>query len=98
MPIRATSIPAFSAMIKNLVMHRLAKKIVHWLFVAVIVLYSVTGYGITQYRIVEPATLGLLTKPWAFIIHNGLVIPFVVLLALHIYQMVSRRRQDGGKT
>jgi dolichol kinase len=77
----------------NVLFHRLARKIVHWLFVAVIVLYGVTGYGITHYQIVEPATLGLLSKPWAFRIHDNLVIPFVVLLALHIYQMIGRRSQ-----
>lgn len=78
-------------MINNFVLHRLTKKVVHWLFVALILLYGITGYGITQYRIVEPATLGLLTKPLAFKIHDNLLIPLLVLLALHIYQMVSRR-------
>jgi dolichol kinase len=72
-------------------LHRLARKTVHWLFVAVIVLYGITGYGISHYQIVEPATMGLLSKPWAFRIHDNLMIPFVVLLALHIYQIVSRR-------
>lgn len=80
--------------IDKIILHRLARKIVHWLFVAVIVLYGITGYGITQYRVVEPATLGLLTKPWAFKLHDSLVIPFVVLLAVHIYQMLGRRRQQ----
>jgi cytochrome b subunit of formate dehydrogenase len=78
---------------KNVILHRMARKTVHWLFVAVIVLYGITGYGITQYRIVEPATLGLLTKPWAFKIHDALVIPFLVLLALHIYQMVASKNR-----
>lgn len=85
-------------MIRSVMLNRLARKIVHWLFVAVVVLYGITGYGITQYRIVEPATLGLLTKPWAFRLHDSLVIPFVVLLALHIYQMVCGRGQDNVKT
>lgn len=75
----------------NFILHRLTKKIVHWLFVAVIVLYGITGYGITQYRIVEQVTLGLLTKPLAFKIHDNLLIPFLVLLALHIYQMISSK-------
>ncbi len=77
----------------NVLFHRLARKIVHWLFVVVIALYGVTGYGITHYQVVEQATLGLLSKPWAFRIHDNLMIPFVVLLALHIYQMVGRRNQ-----
>ena len=78
-------------MINDFVLHRLIRKVVHWLFVAVIILYGITGYGITQYRIVEPATLGLLTKTLAFKIHDNLLIPLLALLALHIYQMVSRR-------
>jgi dolichol kinase len=75
----------------NVFLHRLARKIVHWLFVAIIVLYGITGYGISHYQIVESVTLGLLSKPWAFRIHDNLMIPFVVLLALHIYQMVKKR-------
>lgn len=75
----------------NFILHRLTKKIVHWLFVAIIVLYGISGYGITQYRIVEQVTLGLLTKPLAFKIHDNLLIPFLILLALHIYQMLSRK-------
>ena len=61
-------------MINDFVLHRLTSKVVHWLFVAVIILYGITGYGITQYRIVEPATLGLLTKTLAFKIHDNLLI------------------------
>jgi dolichol kinase len=72
---------------------RLARKIVHWLFVAVLMLYGVTGLGITNYRIVEPATLGLLSKPLAFMIHDNLLVPFLILLALHIWQMLGRNRQ-----
>ncbi len=78
-------------MINDFILHRLTKKTVHWLFVAVILLYGITGYGITQYRVVEPATLGLLTKSLAFKIHDNLLIPLLVILALHIYQMVMRR-------
>ena len=78
-------------MINDFILHRLTKKTVHWLFVAVILLYGITGYGITQYRIVESVTLGLLTKSLAFKIHDNLLIPLLVVLALHIYQMVRRR-------
>jgi dolichol kinase len=77
----------------NVLLHRFARKTVHWLLVTVILLYIVTGYGITHYQIVEPATLGLLGKLWAFKIHDNLMIPFVVLLALHIYQIAVRRSQ-----
>ena len=78
-------------MINDFLLNRLARKVTHWLFVVVMLLYGITGYGITQYRIVEPATLGLLTKPLAFKIHDNLWIPLLILLALHIYQLVRKR-------
>lgn len=71
---------------KNILRQNLAKQLVHWLLLAVVVVYFITGFGITEYRIVEPLTFGLLTKPLAFKIHNNLWIPFVVLLVMHIYQ------------
>ena len=71
---------------KNVLKQNLAKRVVHWLLLAAIVLYLVTGFGIAEYRVVESLTFGLLTKPLAFKIHNNLLIPFLVLLILHIYQ------------
>ena len=71
---------------KNVMTQQLAKRIVQWLLAIVIIAYIITGFGITEYRIVESLTLGLLTKPLAFKIHNNLWIPFVALLILHIYQ------------
>lgn len=46
--------------------------------------YFITGLGITEFRTVEALTFGLLTKGWAFKIHNILWLPFVVLLVSHI--------------
>jgi thiosulfate reductase cytochrome b subunit len=71
---------------KNILKENLAKQVVHWLLLAVIVFYLLTGLGITEYRVVEHVTFGLLTKNLAFNLHNNLLIPFVVLLILHIYQ------------
>jgi cytochrome b subunit of formate dehydrogenase len=73
-------------MMKNVLRENLARRVVHWLLVAVIVLYLITGFGITEFRVVQHATLGLLSKNVAFYIHNALLIPFIVLLILHIYQ------------
>ena len=70
---------------------RLAKQIVQVLLLLVLTLYFVTGLGITQFRIVESVTLGLLTKPLAFKMHDYLWVPFVVLLLLHIYQGIGKR-------
>jgi cytochrome b561 len=60
------------------------KAAVHWSLLILTLLYLVSGLGITQYRVVEPLTLGLLTKNLAFRIHDDLLIPFFALLCLHI--------------
>lgn len=63
---------------------QLVKKILHWSLFALVILYILTGFGITQFRIVEQLTMGLLTKSVAFKIHLDLIIPFIILLVLHI--------------
>ena len=67
---------------------RLFSRITHWLLVAVLILYGISGLGITQFRIVEAVTLGILSKELAFRMHDMLWIPFVMLLALHIAQLI----------
>jgi cytochrome b subunit of formate dehydrogenase len=75
---------------KNILKENLAKRVIHWLLLAVIVLYLITGFGITQFRVIEQVTFGLLSKPLAFQIHDNLLIPFIVLLGLHIYQQTGK--------
>jgi cytochrome b subunit of formate dehydrogenase len=75
---------------KNILKENLARQVVHWLLLAVIALYLLTGFGITEYRIVEHLTFGFLTKNLAFNIHNNLLIPFIILLGLHIYQQTGK--------
>jgi cytochrome b subunit of formate dehydrogenase len=58
---------------------------VHWSLIVVTIVYLVTGFGITEFRIVEPATFGLLTKPLAFKLHTKLHYPFIALLVLHLF-------------
>jgi len=79
---------------KNILKQNTAKQIVHWSLLAVLLLYLLTGFGITSYRAVEFITFGLLTKPLAFKIHDNLIIPFVVLIGLHIYQQVKKRSEE----
>ena len=62
----------------------LIRKIIQWLLLAVTVLFLITGFGISEFRVVETITLGWLPKSWAFRLHDNLWIPFVVLLALHV--------------
>jgi len=63
--------------------NRIKRVIAFSLFVVTFV-YILTGLGITEYRIVEPLTGGLLSKNLSFIIHLDLLIPFSTLLAVHI--------------
>ena len=70
----------------NVVKKKQVKRVTNWLLLVVVVLYIITGFGMTQFRIVEPLTFGLLHRLLAFQIHTYLWIPFLVLLVLHIYQ------------
>jgi len=62
----------------------LVRRTIQWLLLAVTILFLITGFGITEFRVVETITLGWLTKSWALRLHDNLWIPFVVLLVLHI--------------
>lgn len=70
-------------------------KTIHWLLAVLAVLYLVTGFGITEFRVVETVTFGLLTKNLAFKIHVNLWIPFLILLGLHIALSLTRKRKQS---
>jgi len=73
----------------------LLKRLVHWLLLIVTIVYLLTGLGITQYRIMESITFGLLNKNLSFNIHDNLLAPFVALLIFHmIVSMVSQRTEQ----
>ena len=55
------------------------------LAIATIVLFIITGYGITEYQFVEAISFGLLTKALSFQIHYYLIIPLAIFLTLHIW-------------
>ena len=61
------------------------RRITAYLSFLVVVAYIVTGYGITNYQLVEKLSFGLLTKSRSFIIHSYLIYPLVVFLAIHVY-------------
>jgi len=71
--------------VRDMAKLKLAKNITHWLLLVVIIVYLVSGFGITEFRTVEALTLGLLTKSLAFKMHDVLLIPLLVLLSLHIF-------------
>ena len=68
------------------------RKAVHWSFLAVTIAFVASGYGITEYRTVEALTFGLLSKQLSFAMHGALTIPFVLLLALHLFLTAARKR------
>jgi len=75
----------------------LVKKIIPWLLLAVLALYILTGFGITQFRTVESITFGALTKNLSFKIHNNLLYPFIVFLAAHIVlRHALRKKRNPG--
>jgi len=71
---------------------RLVKRTIHWLLTVVVIIYLLTGFGITEYRIVESLTFGLLTKSLAQRIHINLEIPFIILVVLHIWLLPLLKR------
>ena len=79
------------AFLSSMARQRLIRGIIRWLLLIAVVVYLVTGYGITEYRIVESLTFGLLTKVAAFKIHANLWLPFLILLILHIYLSLAVR-------
>jgi cytochrome b subunit of formate dehydrogenase len=60
------------------------KKIVQWLLAGVTVLMIISGYGITKFQIIESITFGILSKSTAFVMHDALTIPFILLVILHV--------------
>jgi len=61
------------------------KQIVHFSLTIMTLAYIMSGFGMTEYQIVESLTLGLLTKILSFRIHDTLIGPFLALLLSHLY-------------
>ena len=62
------------------------RKLAAWLFLLVIVLYVITGFGITKYQVVGKLSFGLLTKALSFKIHSVLIWPLIILAVVHVGQ------------
>ena len=69
------------------------KPFVHWLLLIFILIYIISGLGILYFKIIEPLTFGLLTKALSYKIHLYLLIPFLILLILHIIIVIMKKRQ-----
>ncbi len=78
-----------------------ALTVVHWTLLLVTLFYLLTGFGITQFRIVQAITFGLLTKPLAFTLHDILWIPFLSLAriacSLHIVATPAETERPSVK-
>jgi thiosulfate reductase cytochrome b subunit len=69
------------------------KNVIRNLLLLVLILQIISGYGMTEYRIVNNLTLGLFEKATYFKIHSNLVIVFVILVILHIYPMFKQKQK-----
>jgi thiosulfate reductase cytochrome b subunit len=59
-------------------------RICGWGTMALVLLTLLTGYGITQFRIVSPLTLGVLNKAVAQRFHAYTDLPLVIFLTFHV--------------
>jgi thiosulfate reductase cytochrome b subunit len=73
----------------------LAQRTIKWLLLAVTLLFVITGFGITEFRVVETITFGWLGKAWALRLHDNLWIPFLVLLVAHVCLPLIFRKKTG---
>jgi cytochrome b subunit of formate dehydrogenase len=70
------------------------RRTVAWSLAITTLVFLISGFGITEFRVVEAATLGLFTKPLAFKLHEVIWIPFLVLIITHIYLGITRKKQE----
>jgi thiosulfate reductase cytochrome b subunit len=78
---------------------RLVRRLGHWfgwLALALLVLAVLTGYGITQFRIVDPLTFGILGKAVSQRWHETVAVLVVAFLAAHVGIALWWRRRGGA--
>ena len=73
------------------------RRIIHYGLLVVIIIYVVTGFGISKNRTIGPLTLELLSKPAAFRIHTYLIYPLIVFLYLHIILTYKKNKSQKEK-
>jgi hypothetical protein len=69
----------------------LLKTLIHILLTIVSILLIFTGYGITNYQLIESLTGGLLSKLTSYQIHVNLLIPFIILLIAHMSLTIGKK-------
>jgi cytochrome b subunit of formate dehydrogenase len=81
---------------KQLRRFKLLRRFIHWLLAAAVVVYVVSGFGITEWQTLEPWTLGVVNKVNSMKIHNNFEWPFTALLVLHIFiSLVYRSKKKS---
>jgi hypothetical protein len=76
-------------------MLRIIQTLTHVLLTIVIILFILTGLGITNYQIIEPLTLGALSKLTSYQIHSNLLIPLLILLGAHFVCVIRKKYQNN---
>jgi cytochrome b subunit of formate dehydrogenase len=71
---------------KKIFLSKYSRQVVQYVLLFILFLYLLSGFGITEFRVIEFVSFGVLTKNIAFILHNNLIIPMAVLLVIHILQ------------
>jgi hypothetical protein len=72
---------------------KIAHTLTHILLIIVSILFIFTGFGITNYQIIEAVTLGALPKLTSYQIHLNLIIPFLILLGAHFVFIIRKKYQ-----
>jgi len=70
---------------------RIIKTLTHVLLTVVIIIFIITGFGISNYQIIESLTGSTLSKLTSFQIHSNLIIPLIILLIVHIAFTVGKK-------
>ncbi|MBN1860882.1 MAG: hypothetical protein JW840_05415 [Candidatus Thermoplasmatota archaeon] len=73
---------------------RMSEIFTHILLTSVIIVFIVTGYGMTNYQLLEALTGGTVSKLISFQIHSNLILPFIVLLVLHIVFPIIKKMRN----
>jgi hypothetical protein len=73
---------------------RILGRICGWVGVALLLFTLLTGYGITEFRLISPLTFGVLNKAVAQRLHAYTELPMLALLLVHIGIAVWFRKHE----
>ncbi len=67
------------------------RQLIAWALLVITVIYLITGFAVTQFRIFTPISGGYLGKAVTQQLHEILWLPFIILLVLHVGPVIIRR-------